>query len=660
MIKQGNKQVLFVENNPIVAKPISLCLKSAGYKVFVAQSPSEADRCLSENIIHVMIVDKRLGNDKDPEDALGFTFAKQRPQSIPCIVFTAYDENNSMHHAWKDLRANDFINKRDPEAIEHLLTSLKTAFDELHSNFDLEIHSTPCLDEIAKKIELSKKRGLQSPTADDLNRVLQSLFHQADQVELKPLLSQKSIQRTESYLMIAKQHRQEGWCSQVVVKFTGAGDIEVEKQKYKTFTPLLGGQRIPQLKENDTAYSHEIGGLVYSLVREDDLGDIIPFDVYYQNHKAEKINSLLDNFFKITFNNLYQDAPRVYWDLFQIYADQLRLTPKILVKAAKQLREDHYNTPLLQFEGLPTKLPNPIPWAIIDSGFRSMERLVRHCFVHGDLHGRNMLVDKHDYIWLIDFERAEDSHALRDFVELETDIKFNILKQIDIATLFKFETSLLEPQQFHQLVPLLSNVDANTKKAYQVICHLRQIAGNLIQTEGNMKEYYEALFVHTLNILRLKHILPQKKEHALMAAALMCQRLENWPKRQTESISGHTEKDQINQKPKNESEHISNINQISWSGIIKTGFVVLLLILSILALFWATSTFQINRITMFSVIFITIPFIILILTMIGLVSGNSALQSLEKLTQKFLENAFSQIRKLFESNNAKETDNDHA
>jgi DNA-binding response OmpR family regulator len=637
MIMQGNKHILFVENNLTVAKPVSLCMESAGYKVFVAQSPSQAERVLKDNIIHAMIVDKRLGNDKDPEDALGFTFAKKRSKNIPCIVFTAYDEGDTLHQAWKELGAVDFISKEDPQAIEHLLESLKTALDELHCNFDLKISSTPPLDGVAKILEFSRHKDLQPPTADDLERVLQTLFYQADQVKLNPLLSQKSIQRTESYLMIARQHRQEGWCSQEVVKFAAAEEIEIEKQKYAIFTPLLGGQRIPQLKESDIAFSHDLGGLVYSLVREDDLGDIIPFETFYQNHSAEEINMLLENFFRVTFSNLYKDAPRVYWDIFQTYAEQLRLTPDKLIKAAKDLRQDLYNTPLLHFDGLSTKLPNPVSWVLVDTGFRPMERLVRHCFVHGDLHGRNMLVDKNENIWLIDFERATDSHALRDFVELETDIKFNLLQQTEMATLYRFENVLLELRQFDDPAPSLRNIDANTQKAYQVICHLRRVAGYLIQTESEMQEYYEALFIHTLNILRLKHITPQKKEHALMAASLLCQLLDNWTNPKAKYATHQGEEEQEEPKTTQRHEPTVNIDQMRWSGFFKLGFVVLLLILSFVAVIWATTTFSVNWGIIGGAFIIVGILGVLILPMTGLASGNRALQSLEKISLQLSE-----------------------
>ena len=53
-----------------------------------------------------------------------------------------------------------------------------------------------------------------------------------------------------------------------------------------------------------------------------------------------------------------------------------------------------------------------------------------------------------------------------------------------------------------------------------------------------MQEYYQALLFHTLNVIRLKpgdRINPYKeldRRHPVLAAALICARLEDWPDRE--------------------------------------------------------------------------------------------------------------------------------
>ena len=45
-------------------------------------------------------------------------------------------------------------------------------------------------------------------------------------------------------------------------------------------------------------------------------------------------------------------------------------------------------------------------------------------FVHGDLHGGNIMVDSRSYAWLIDYGEVEDAHVFKDPAKLETCILY--------------------------------------------------------------------------------------------------------------------------------------------------------------------------------------------------------------------------------------------
>jgi hypothetical protein len=151
------------------------------------------------------------------------------------------------------------------------------------------------------------------------------------------------------------------------------------------------------------------------------------------------------------------------------------------------------------------------------------------CLCHGDLHGRNILVDSDGDYWLIDFARVGKSHALRDFVELETDIKFSLMKDSDLAELHSYERALLMPGRFKEALPPVGFEESSMDKSYKVISTLRQVAAGSLKLEGDMREYYEALLFNTLKVLRLRHISACQKEHALLSASLLCMRLDHWP-----------------------------------------------------------------------------------------------------------------------------------
>jgi hypothetical protein len=168
-------------------------------------------------------------------------------------------------------------------------------------------------------------------------------------------------------------------------------------------------------------------------------------------------------------------------------------------------------------------------WLLRAGQFKGLEASARKCFCHGDLHSQNILVDGDGKFWLIDFARAAESHALRDFAELESDIKFNLLQVISLPTLLEFEQALLSAVTFADAPLDLDFNNADLTKAYSVVIALRQIAANHLGLSGDMREYYQALLFHTINMVRLRHIKVEKKNHALLAAALICQRLDDWP-----------------------------------------------------------------------------------------------------------------------------------
>jgi hypothetical protein len=145
------------------------------------------------------------------------------------------------------------------------------------------------------------------------------------------------------------------------------------------------------------------------------------------------------------------------------------------------------------------------------------------------LHGRNILVNSDGGYWLIDFARVDQTHALRDFVELETDIKFNLMNDAYLMELYRYEHALLMPGLFTEKVPAIDFPSSSVDKSYKVISALRQIAADSLAQEGGMREYYEALLFNTLKILHLRHIQPCKKEHALLSASLLSMRLDRWP-----------------------------------------------------------------------------------------------------------------------------------
>ena len=62
---------------------------------------------------------------------------------------------------------------------------------------------------------------------------------------------------------------------------------------------------------------------------------------------------------------------------------------------------------------------------------------------HGDLNEHNILVTTQGDCWLIDFYRTGPGHILRERLELETAIKFNLAEIEDLVEYQRFERRLL-------------------------------------------------------------------------------------------------------------------------------------------------------------------------------------------------------------------------
>jgi len=307
-----------------------------------------------------------------------------------------------------------------------------------------------------------------------------------------------------------------------------------EEENYQQYVEhFLSGRHTTRL---NAAYTRHLGGLLYTFF-DVEAENTMNFGEFYRQSEPERIHQALQRLFTQTCRLWYQGrTPPDYESLRDLYLDAfgLRQQPDRLANEIRSLRPDYDpRASTLSFATPQLTLPNPLHWLANDA---ATVMAVCRSITHGDLHADNILMNDDGDCWLIDFYRTYQSHILRDFVELEIDIKFRLIETLSPEDFCRFEQALIHLERPEYGLTLSNNYPAAMQKAEQVIAGLRSEAWRLLYAiQPNLRliqrEYLIGLLMGTLNIMRLRHykedpVLQPRREWALLSAALICQHLQ--------------------------------------------------------------------------------------------------------------------------------------
>ncbi|MEK7325384.1 MAG: phosphotransferase, partial [Chloroflexota bacterium] len=345
--------------------------------------------------------------------------------------------------------------------------------------------------------------------ARDIEEILRRLFHANDgdktaveSITLTPLPflpdvpPQATSLSSAIVMQVRPQFNDQSFGAPHVLKLGSKIEISEEAAGHRAFVARLESAHHAELKGE--AVSRQVGGLTFTLLgAPNDLEQIMVFSQFYQIRSAAQIAGFLKRFFSVTYHNLLKTKRIVArYDLRKDYIDALHLNASKLRKALLDLLGDEaaLNRRQLRLPGLEWRpIENPFLWAVLPSGeftpFLHDQTAV--CWGHGDFHSKNLLVDNEGHGWLIDCARAGEGHALRDIVELETDVKFALLSSTDnLEVLLKMEEALLMPTRAGEPLPEFVAASPDAQKAYDVVRCLRAIACDFVGEDRGMQEYY--------------------------------------------------------------------------------------------------------------------------------------------------------------------------
>ncbi|VAW35146.1 hypothetical protein MNBD_CHLOROFLEXI01-588 [hydrothermal vent metagenome] len=522
-------RILLVEDEEKTYDPIIRWLKEENYTVRLATSYDEAKSALQTDHFHLAIIDIRLvDEDADNRDGLQLLEDVKQMQLkdvMPCIVITAHPNPETTLKAW-ELKAARLIMKESGYLKKLINMVKKLQREKTRINFNLEYvsNSLEVLEEVAKDVNWSMaERPSTKLLAPQVRDLFGKLFVDARSLyvsKLKPGLTGAAVVRV-------KPTWSGGLGRSYVAKVGRCDKVETESRHYeenvKHFLPANS------VAQADVRYSRHLGALLYTFAENEGVA-LKEFDEYYQRSQPDIIIESLRNLFLQTYSYWFANPERVLVDVPSLYYEAFQLDRKKLVGRI-QIVLPKFDDTAKSFQITPDKEPvlNPIAW--LDTHHQECVIQVHKCITHGDLTGRNMMVDESGKCWLIDFYRTHKSHILRDFVILETDIKYRLMSLLSLTDFLHFEEALLEADRQDQPPILPPSFSKDARKAAEVIFALRQLAHHYArsfntQNDQARKEYLLSQLMGTLNVVRLRHISESRKLQAMHSAVMLCEELD--------------------------------------------------------------------------------------------------------------------------------------
>lgn len=313
-----------------------------------------------------------------------------------------------------------------------------------------------------------------------------------------------------------------------VVKIGARELIAEERTAFERIQEVLGNNA-PSIV--DFVELEDRGGIKYRYASMD-AGRVRVFqDLYAETEDTGRINRLLDTVFQKQLGRLYEAATLEKLNLLHYYDFQAKYAPGVRRRVEALLGKK------AEGELLPFAKDVEI-YNVCHFYEQALPELHEYnaaahytAFVHGDLNGRNIIVDAQENVWLIDFFHTHKGHVLKDLLKLENDIQY-------IMTPLENEADLAEACR---LTEILIDIDdageppdaglvetfhsAAIRKAFLTVRHLRSLYANLIRTDRAPYQIHAGLMRYAMHTLSFDESDELQRRWALFAGSLCARRI---------------------------------------------------------------------------------------------------------------------------------------
>jgi protein-tyrosine phosphatase len=281
-----------------------------------------------------------------------------------------------------------------------------------------------------------------------------------------------------------------------VVKIGPQGSIGRERAHFERIESVLGNAA-PQIA--DFADFTRLGALKYRYASMGG-GFSTTFQKQYQSGvEFGQLERVLRMVFERQLGRLYAAARRERCNLLEHYGFDARWAPSVAERVRQLtggLSEDALVFPLRSRGDGTADTAGPTTTLYDLRRFYS-DRLAHFpqdareaayfSFIHGDLNGANIIVDRQQNVWLIDFFHTRRAHVLMDLIKLENDVLY-IMTPLDdddaFAKAMLLTDSLLEVSDLAAKLPERCVVGGEAfERAWSVVRLLRSFYPDLIQSD---------------------------------------------------------------------------------------------------------------------------------------------------------------------------------
>lgn len=539
------KMILFMDNEAGFLEVHSRLLKQAGYEVLIASSIAEATALLAEQFIHLAILDVRMEDDADPQDISGLKLAEEEAyQAIPKIILTAYPSweyaEKALGAALEGLQIAGMVNKADGpdallQAVEKAFTNYVLVNDKLVIRWsERERLSFPYFITLLEPQLVAEDLSVRT---GEIEALFRRLFHDSQQVTISRLFKQ-----AEGTLFLGLSTYSElGRESQHVMACGLKEAMAKERKQRQEMLPQATqpGSLVIEMMVETTRFA----ATAYSLAGMD-ITELVNFTTFYHYQPIEGVTNALDHLFETTLHAWYSkgrfhEEQKTVSTFFNEWLRLEELTQAEFEDRVQSICREILDSGLAEITLLPHQwqwrlspelsqiYPNPIPFLYQKQPAFAPPYLCGT--THGQLNGDSILVNLGGQTCLIDFGQVAQGPLVRDFVALETAVKFDLMLARDGETIYEVERRLLAVSCLDEDIDS-SNLEPSLQKAVETVGRIRHHAARIIGPE--IEHYLVGLFFYAIARLAAydanvhhtrRELMPYL--HALLGAAMICKKL---------------------------------------------------------------------------------------------------------------------------------------